>query len=153
MNMQSKKPLKDWEIAGIYFLLYTLITVLISAVYTLIVVYGVSNLRLNVPPLIGRIDSILFPLILIWVGTKLSSSYVSKKFNIQNINSIAKSATGYYIALDLVFLIRDLLITDINGIPIVRNYSLNIVTSLISIGLFYFLSLKNIKRSAHNQKS
>lgn len=147
--MKSKKTLSDWKIAGIYFILYALITFLIGAAYSLIVVYGVSNLRLNVPPLIGRIDNILFPLILIWVGTKLSSSYVNKKFTIENISSIAKWATGYYIALDLIFLIRDLQITDINGIPIIRNYPLNIIASLISIALFYFLTLKNIKKNTY----
>lgn len=145
--MQSKVVSKVWKIAGIYFLLYTLITVLISAVYSLIVVYGVSNLRLNVPPIIGNIDNILFPLVLVWVGIKISSLYVNRKFTIKNSVSTAKWATGYYITVDLLFLVRDLLITDINGIPIVRNYTLNIATSLISVAIFYYLTRKYLQDS------
>jgi len=145
--MKYKDISKDWKIAGIYFLLYTIISVLIGTAYTLIVVHGVSALRLNVPSLIGGIASILFPLTLIWIGTKFSSLYITKKFTLEKINSIVKWATGYYIALDLVFLLRDFLITDINGIPIVRNYPLNIATTLISTFVFYYLTMRYLREA------
>lgn len=145
--MNSKELLNSWKLAGIYFFLYILITFLISVAYSLTLVLLITYWRLNIPSFVGDIDRIIFPIMLAWIGTWTSSLLVRKRFIFRGVTRIAKISVYYYVILELILLIRDLLITSIDGIPIIRNYPQSIIIAVLGIVLFYYFTLRYLKEN------
>ena len=144
--MKSKdKKINYWWNAGKYFIVSMLFATIIEGVLQLIPLYILPNIQMNqgivFPPFLGTIFLILFPAGLI-LSIYLAVKVTKKFFKSVDKKKIILIATGYYGILNMLFLIRDVLITDINGTPITRNYPESIFSDIISLLLFYFFSLE-----------
>lgn len=148
--MKTGKFNQPWKLAGIYFLIYLLITTILSGVYSLFVVNILNPLHVGSIEdikLIFKLLQILLPLVIILVGSYIGATIVKRKIGSSNVDKVSKLASIFYIFLELIFLTRDFLVTDINGIPITRNYTQTIITSIITVIVFYFLTRRFLKNN------
>lgn len=151
--MRDKKTIKDWKVTALYLLIYTVLTAIIYMVGAgLFVIYSFITLRLDTPYLIGYIYFIALSLLQLWIGTRISASYIKKRFVINNILKITNLATLYYGFINTVLLLRDLLTPEIDGVPLTKHFPYMIITSILSIALFYFFTKKYLSKSKDTMK-
>ncbi len=106
------------KVSVVYFLIYLLITIILSILYTAVVLYFMDSIKI---PLL--VKWLIQPLILL-IGVILGSFLVKRWFLIKNPNLVIIYSTVIYFFFELLFVIRDFLITEINGmwkVPIKLN--------------------------------
>ncbi len=149
--MKSKKTqIPEWKIAGLYFFLTLIFITLLSAVYNLLVVrfgdefpYYRYIIGTGIP---FRIYHEVFSTLLYIVAIIAAATIVKKRVPIKNVPGVAKIATIFLAVTEVLFFMRDLLVRNIGGIPIYRNYELIFASSVVTVILFYFLTRHFLKK-------
>lgn len=149
--MKSKKsPIPSWKIAGLYFFLTLIFITLFSAIYSLLVVrfgdefpYYRYIIGTGIP---FRIYHEVFSTLLYVIAILAATSIVKKRVQIKNVSGVAKIATIFLAVTEALFFIRDLLVRNIGGTPVYRNYELIFASSVVTVILFYFLTRHFLKK-------
>ena len=134
--MIKHKPLEDWKLAIIYLLIYLLTIIVLSTLYSITVVKLSTSSNLEIPSLIGWI----FTLLIVPAGIVVSSIVVRKKFSIKNVNQVVLYSTITYFIMELMFVIRNYFVTEINGMPLFRDHTTDIISKILTLVAFYYLS-------------
>lgn len=135
-RMSEKKSLSTWKLAIVYLLVYLLILIILGILYSTLVITLFNLFSFEIPALVKWLFS--FSTI---IGAIIISATLTKKwFSANNINKTILYSTLLYFIVELLFVVRDFVVTDINGIPILRDHPSSIIGKAITLAIFYFSS-------------
>ena len=143
---------KSGRISVLYFISYIIIGMILAIIYSIIVVYILTPTVYRSVPALDNIDQAIFPLLLVWIGTFFAAKVVRNKYTVDNSGHVAALSTVYVIIFTLLFLIPSLLVSRINGIEIKRNLTLNILSSVLEVLLFYYFSTVYLREKKINSE-
>ncbi|MCL4338630.1 hypothetical protein M1271_03000 [Patescibacteria group bacterium] len=138
MAKQTKLD-KSGKISAVYFISYILIGIIISFIYSVIVVYLLNPSVYRSIPLLGKADQVIFPLVIVLLDTFIASKMIKSKYEIEKPDRVALLSTIYVFVFSLIFMLP-MLTQKISGIPNTRNLLPTLISSALEILLFYFFS-------------
>lgn len=134
----------SWIISLAYFFIYLLVT-FIFWIFNAALVFRLFAIFLSLETQIQSWQPIIIGTIYVYIGMTfavIAGAYgVTRIFKKFEQSQIAFRATIFLIIMESLSLVRDILIRDIDGVPLQRDYIGSIASSVISIVAFYILSL------------
>jgi hypothetical protein len=147
-NIQTKKLLKTWQIAGFYFILVTIISMIASEILTLLWFLAANALpHTNTPGFVITIENIIFTIFVLWIGIKSGAFLIKRHFVLDNIEHFIKLATLFNIILQSIYLLRDIFLIELNAIPIQKELPFIFAARIINIVVFYYFTKRQFLKS------
>lgn len=131
----------NWKIAGIYFLIYIGAATLLGMMYSLLVIFFLGSIFNQLQPMVVSLMGAGVSIAITVLATKMAAGFANKRYHYVNKKDIASYAFAYGLLIASLFLLRDTMIVQVDGVTIERNHFLSIASSLVNLAVMYISSL------------
>lgn len=141
--MTHLKSIPDWKLAALYALMYVVGTEMMLAVFGFLSFF-VSGERY----FMGTLGALVVSSVFLWAIIIACTAILKNHFVMKDAEHIAKLAAIFYAVVEVLILLKGFWVTA-DWIPVVPNYSLMIVRSVVTLLLFYFLVRRHLPLKKH----